>query len=70
MVSTQALADAKDRAARHCPTEAARVDSEAEEEVPEEHEETEARSGESCGVRIDQEACDEGRAGQGGPRHG
>ena len=38
MVSTQALADAKDRAARHCPTEAARVDSEAEEEVPEEHE--------------------------------
>ena len=57
MVSTQALADAKDHAARHCPTEAARVDSEAEEEVPEEHEETDARSGESCGVRIDQEAC-------------
>ena len=38
MVSTEALADAKDHAARHRPTEAARVDSEAEEEVPEEHE--------------------------------
>ena len=64
MVSTQALADAKDRAARHCPTEAARVDSEAEEEVPEKHEETEARSGESCGVRIDQDACDEGQSSE------
>ena len=33
-------------------------------------EETEARSGESCGVRIDQDACDKGRARQGRPRHG
>ena len=60
--STQALADTKDRAACHRPTEAARVDSEGEHEVPEEHEEAEARSGESCGVGIAQDACGEGRA--------
>ena len=61
LFSTQALADTKDRAACHRPTEAARVDSEGEHEVPEEHEEAEARSGESCGVGIDQDACGEGR---------